>query len=182
MTFTDMDYLRQVEFLANRLVATAYDEGWEVLEPSADAGPVALALREIAMVLQHFHFDGDGCLDDESRLRDVAGVLVLRPEAMPPTADYTYEQVCAGLYLKPQPGGWAIWNTWTRSRKRCALVLNDPHTTEGLLLAWEHGRAIWPAEPLKGQVARVVSGWVGPMVWHPHHAERIILGPAGSGA
>jgi hypothetical protein len=51
-------------------------------------------------------------------------------------------------------------------------LLADVAATEGLLRNWEIGRAVWPGEPLDAQVARVVDGWIRPMILHPRYAAK----------
>lgn len=60
---TDDDYLRRVEVLAHQIVERAADEAWHRLDAEPpDATPLQRAVNELARVLRHVHFDGDGCL------------------------------------------------------------------------------------------------------------------------
>jgi hypothetical protein len=56
-------YLRAIEVRARRIVECAGEEGW--LSDEGDAGdktPSQRAVNDLAGILLHYHFDGDGCL------------------------------------------------------------------------------------------------------------------------
>jgi hypothetical protein len=171
---TEPHYLREIERLAHRVTVAAADEGWlSALPDPPDATPLRRGVNALARALRAYHFDGDGCLDEEDRPRvRLAGATLLKPGRMPAGIDDDYEQVCARLGVEPRPEGWALWNTWDDGVGRVTMVVTAVETTEGLFLNWSNGRAVDPLTPLPSQVALVRHGWIGPMTFSPratHH-------------
>ena len=64
---SDESYLKHVEGLANVVCDAAFDEGWLTYLPD-DAGqsPLQQAINELARNLRHVHYEGDGCLDENT--------------------------------------------------------------------------------------------------------------------
>jgi hypothetical protein len=61
----EIRYLRAVELRAREIVERANDEGWLSYAPDPDdATSLRRAVSQLAGILRHYHFDGDGCLDD----------------------------------------------------------------------------------------------------------------------
>ena len=60
----DPGYLDDIEELAGEVVAVAHDE-YDDLRGTADSGTdLQQAIVRLANGLRHYHYDGDGCLDD----------------------------------------------------------------------------------------------------------------------
>ena len=61
----DRDYFDAIETLAMHVVHRAYDEIEGFSLGSSDVGPpLQRAIAELGGRLRHYHYDGDGCLDD----------------------------------------------------------------------------------------------------------------------
>ncbi|MFF7216029.1 hypothetical protein ACFZAU_36755 [Streptomyces sp. NPDC008238] len=171
---TELDHLREVERLARAVVSAAGDESWlSYLPEPQDATALQRAVNALARSIRHYHFPGDGCVDDEDR-PDVrlVGVVILRPGAMPAEWTETYDAACARLGVEARPEGWALWNTWSDGGMPATMVVSADDTTEGLLRNWSRGRAALPVLPLPSQVALVHQGWNAPMVLSPAAAHR----------
>ncbi|GGQ30563.1 hypothetical protein [Streptosporangium pseudovulgare] len=177
MSRTDLsetEYLRHIEHLARAIVDAADGEGWLVLTGVSDeATPLRRAVIEMARQLRHHHFDGDGCLDGELPPMKLAGVVILRPHAVPAGMEESYTEICARLGVEAQPEGWAIWNAWARDGQPVSIVLADSSGTEGLLTNWAHGIEVYPVTPLPAQVVLTRQGWVTPMTLSPASARRL---------
>jgi hypothetical protein len=171
---TEPDYLREIERLAHRVSVAAADEGWlSPLTDPPDATPLQRGVNALARALRAYHFEGDGCVDEEDRPTvRLAGATVLRPGRMPAGIDDDYEEVCARLGVEPRPEGWALWNTWGDGAGQVTMVVTAVETTEGLFLNWSHGRAVDPVTPLPSQIALIRHGWIGPMTFSPRAATR----------
>lgn len=60
----DLEYLNQIEALANAVCDCASDEGWLTFLPEdQDQTPLQQAINELARNLRITHTDDDGCLD-----------------------------------------------------------------------------------------------------------------------
>jgi hypothetical protein len=167
---SEADYLREVEARCRAVIAAAAREGWlSYGDVVGEETSVQRAVNELARTLRHYHYQGDGCLDEEAdrpRVR-LAGVVLLRPAAMPFGMDGDYETVCQRLNVEPRPEGWAVWNTWSEQGLAVSLVLTDLDGTKGLLANWARGIVTYPVTPLPTQVAQVHQGWVEPMTVSP---------------
>ncbi|MFC7220759.1 hypothetical protein ACFQLX_21740 [Streptomyces polyrhachis] len=174
---SDLDYLREIERLANRVGVEASNEGWlSFEEDSEEATPLQRSVNALARTLRSYHFKGDGCLGEDRPLVRLIGATVLKPKAMPFGMEETYEEACARIGVEPRPEGWALWNTWDDGNLKVTMVVSAVETTEGLFKAWANGRALDPASPLPSQIALVRRGWIGPMVFSPRAVGRMALG------
>lgn len=64
---SDIEYLRAIEALANRVRDEAMVKGWlSYLPDPPTATPLQRAVNELARTLRHVHQPDDGCLDKES--------------------------------------------------------------------------------------------------------------------
>ncbi|GAA4180398.1 hypothetical protein GCM10022252_03180 [Streptosporangium oxazolinicum] len=170
---SDIEYLRHIEHLAREIVNTADNEGWLTLATISDeATPLQRAVIETARRLRHHHFDGDGCLDEDLPLMKLAGVVILRPDALPVGMEESYSEICARLDVEARPEGWAIWNTWAKDGQSISIVLIDSSGTEGLLMNWAQGIEVYPVTPLPAQVVLTRQGWVTPMPLSPASARK----------
>lgn len=168
---TDDEYLRQIEILAREVVDAASSEGWLSYQPDpAEATPLQKAVNELARRIRHWHFQGDGCVDD-SPLLHLAGANLFRPDD-----DYYYAWGCARLGISERPEGWALWFTWDDKSRPSTLVTTALETTKALLENWARGIDVHPAQLSKSQIAAVHSGWIGPRVLSPSHADTRGLG------
>lgn len=174
----DPDYLRRVESCARELILEAVKEERQIYFEDPQATAFERALLDLARAVQDWeHFTGDGCLADDPEPLPLAGIVVLKPQAMPPTARFSYESACGGLGVEARAEGWAVWNVWDRKVKyRYALVLSDFTVTEAVLRNWADGIAVQPGEPLRHHIARRVDGWVRPMIHFPRLAEAGLRG------
>ncbi|MGW0185695.1 hypothetical protein ACWDV7_08100 [Streptomyces sp. NPDC003362] len=173
---SDLDYLREIERLANRVKAQAASEGWlSYGEDPDDATPLRRSVNALARALRHYHFEGDGCLEEVRPLVRLVGASVLKPGAMPAGVEEEYEEVCARLGVEPRPEGWALWNTWSDGELKVTMVVSAVETTEGLFQNWSRGRALDPVTPLPSQVVLVRHGWIGPMTFSPRGVSRLGL-------
>ncbi|MER6677350.1 hypothetical protein [Streptomyces sp. NPDC000983] len=166
---TELEYLREIERLAHRVGAAASAEGRVRLdEDPEDATPLQRRLNALARVLHHYHFEGDGCLEEGRATVPLFGAAVLRPGG---TEDYA--GACARFGVEARPEGWALWHTWGESELKVTMVVSAVDTTEGLFQNWSHGREADPVAPLPSQVALVHLGWAGPMTLSPRGARRL---------
>ncbi|MGX1135530.1 hypothetical protein RKD49_007720 [Streptomyces glaucescens] len=173
---SDLDYLREIERLANRVKVRAVDEGWlSYEEDPEDATPLQRSVNALARALRHYHFEGDGCLEEDRPLVRLVGASVLKPGAMPAGVGEGYEEVCARIGVEPRPEGWALWNTWSDGELKVTMVVSAVETTEGLFRNWSCGRALDPVTPLPSQIALVRHGWIGPMTFSPRGVGRMGL-------
>ncbi|QKW39374.1 hypothetical protein HUT06_39515 [Actinomadura sp. NAK00032] len=167
---SEAEYLREVEARSRAVVNEAADEGWlAYYEEVEETNGLRRAVNELARTLRHYHYQGDGCLDEETdrpRMR-LAGVVLLRPAAMPFGMDDDYETACRRLNVDPRPEGWAVWNTWSRQGHPVLLVMTDLDGTEGLLINWAKGISTYPVTPVPSQIAQVHEGWAAPMTVSP---------------
>ena len=167
---SESEYLREIEARSRAVVTEAFDEGWVAYDAEVEeTNPLRRAVNELARTLCSYHYQGDGCLDEEAdrpRMR-LAGVIMLRPAAMPFGMDDDYETACQRLNVDPRPEGWAIWNTWSEQGLPVALVMTDIDGTEGLLINWAKGIATYPVTPVPSQIAQVIQYWIAPMTVSP---------------
>ncbi|MFI6598680.1 hypothetical protein ACIBHX_20675 [Nonomuraea sp. NPDC050536] len=163
------DYLRRVELLARDVVDRAADEGWlSYRSDSSDAAtPLQRVVNELARTLLHYHFEGDGCME-ESRLYRIGAAGIIRPDA----GHGSYDELCGSLGVEARPEGWALWHAWDDEQEPHTLVTTCITTTEGLLSNWARGISVLPALPDRAQVIAVVRGWVGPATLSPDHAAQ----------
>ncbi|MFF8833238.1 hypothetical protein [Streptomyces sp. NPDC015131] len=174
---SDLDYLREIERLAHRVTVQASNEGWLSFHGDPDeATPLQRSVHALARTLRYYHFDGDGCLDEDRPLIRLVGASVVKPGALPAGVVETYEDVCARLGVEPRPEGWALWNTWSDGDVKVTMVVSAVETTEGLFENWARGRALDPVSPLPSQIALVRVGWIGPITFSPRGVERTGLG------
>lgn len=162
---SEPEYLRHVEHLARKVVAMAKEEGWlSHGDDPAELTPLQQVISQLDDQIRHHHFAGDGCVDDsELPLMKLAGIVVLRPEAMPAGMAGTYDEICARLGVDARPEGWAIWNTWAADGQPVSIVMVDLEGTEGVLMNWTRGIEVYPVTPLPAQVVLARQGWVTPM-------------------
>lgn len=167
---SEFEYLREVEARSRAVVDEAADEGWlAYFEEVEETNPLRSAVNELARTLRHYHYQGDGCLDEEAdrpRMR-LVGVVLLRPKAMPFDMDDDYETACRRLNVDPRPEGWAVWNTWSKQGLPVSLVMTDLDGTEGLLINWAQGMSTYPVTPVPSQIVQVHQGWTAPMTVSP---------------
>ncbi|MFE5887349.1 hypothetical protein [Streptomyces sp. NPDC056468] len=174
---SDQDYLREIERLAGRVRAAASDEGWlSYLEDPPGSTPLQRSVNALARALRHYHFSGDGCLEEDRPTVPLVGATVLKPGIMPAGVEETYEEVCGRIGVEPRPEGWALWNTWSDGDLKVTMVVAAVETTEGLFANWSRGRPVDPVTPLPSQVALIRHGWIGPMTFSPRGAVRTGLG------
>ncbi|MFF3445438.1 hypothetical protein [Streptosporangium sp. NPDC002721] len=180
--FSDIEYLRHIEHLAREIVNAADNEGWLTLITTSDeATPLRRAVTETARHLRHHHFDGDGCLDEDLPLMKLAGVVILRPHALPVGMEESYSEICDRLDIGARPEGWAIWNAWAKDGQPISIVLVDSSGTEGLLTNWTQGIEVYPITPLPAQVILTRQGWITPMTLSPASARELeATRPSGS--
>ncbi|MEV6194860.1 hypothetical protein AB0M19_20975 [Streptomyces sp. NPDC051920] len=175
---SEFDHLREIERLAQAVTNAAAAEGWlSFASGSEEATSLQRAVNQLARGLRHYHFPGDGCLDEEEDRPTVklAGVVVLRPSAMPAGMEETYQEACARLGVEPRPEGWALWNTWSEDGVRVTMIVSAVDTTEGLLANWARGRAAYPVTPVPSQIVQIHQGWSGPMIFSPFGAKKLGL-------
>ncbi|MBB5075965.1 hypothetical protein [Nonomuraea endophytica] len=170
----DWDYLRRLELLSRELITRALDEGWLSYAPDPDeATPLQRTINEIARSVRHYHFEGDGCLDERPILA-LGGAALITREPQPGV----YEPLCQSLGVDPRPEGWALWHTWDDRRRAHTLVTTRLATTQAMLANWSRGIATHPEAPNREHIAAVVRGWTGPIVLSPDHARNLDLGGA----
>ncbi|MFF7129777.1 hypothetical protein [Streptomyces sp. NPDC008240] len=93
---SDLDYLREIEHLANRVKLEASSEGWlSYQEDPEGATALQRSVNALARALRHYHFDGDGCLEEDRPLVRLMGASVLKPGCMPAGVEEGYDEVCA---------------------------------------------------------------------------------------
>ncbi|WP_155884523.1 hypothetical protein [Actinomadura flavalba] len=171
----EWDYLRGLELLARELVARADDEGWLSYEPGPDdATPLQRTISKIAKSARHYHFEGDGCLDEDRPFISLGGAALIRPESL---LGPIYEQLCQLLGVAPRSEGWALWYSWDNRQRAHTLVTNRIATTEGLLENWSRGISTNPTAPDPAHITAVVRGWRGPVILSPDHARVLDLPP-----
>ncbi|MCX4966369.1 hypothetical protein OHA98_16300 [Streptomyces sp. NBC_00654] len=155
----------------------ASNEGWLSFQADPDeATPLQRSVKVLARALRHYHFAGDGCLDEDRPLVRLVGASVLKPMIMPAGVEEAYEEVCARIGVGPRPEGWALWNTWSDGDLKVTIVVSAVETTEELFENWSRGRALDPVSPLPSQIALVRQGWIGPMTFSPRGVSRAGLG------
>jgi len=170
---SDQDYLREIERLAYRVTVEASNEDWLSFEPDPESvTPLQRSVNALARVLRSYHFDGDGCVEEDRPLVRLIGATVLKPGAMPAGVDDDYEDACIRIGVEARPEGWALWNTWDEGGIQVTMVVSAVETTQGLLENWSRGRALDPVTPLPSQVALVRRGWIGPMTFSPRGVSR----------
>ncbi|MEU3980564.1 hypothetical protein AB0F77_10710 [Streptomyces sp. NPDC026672] len=168
-----LDYLREIERLAHRVRTEASIEEWlSYDEDPEDATPLQRSVNALARALRHYHFEGDGCVEEDRPLVRLVGASVLRPGSMPVGVEEGYEEVCARIGVEPRPEGWALWNTWGDGKLKVTMVVTAVETTEGLFRNWALGRALDPVSPLPSQIALVRHGWIGPMTFSPRSVSK----------
>ncbi|WP_326718324.1 hypothetical protein OHT59_01525 [Streptomyces sp. NBC_00243] len=174
---SELDYLREIERLANRVTVEASNEGWLSFQADPeDSTPLQRSVNALARTLRSYHFEGDGCTEEDRPLVRLVGASVLKPEVMPAGVEEGYEEVCARIGVEPRSAGWALWNTWSDGKLKVTMVVSAVETTEGLLENWSRGRTIDPVSPLPSQIALVRQGWIGPMTFSPRGVSRTGLG------
>ncbi|MFJ9867511.1 hypothetical protein [Streptomyces sp. NPDC101165] len=174
---SDLDYLREIERLAYRVKLAASSEGWlSYQEDPEGATELQRSVNALARVLCHYHFDGDGCIEEDRPLVRLVGASVLKPGSMPAGVEEGYEEACARIGVEPRPEGWALWNTWSDGELQVTMVVSAVETTEGLFENWSRGRALDPVSPLPSQIALICRGWIGPMTFSPRGVSRTGLG------
>lgn len=161
---SELDYLREIERLAYRVVVEASGED--------HPPPFRTDLDALSRTLRSYHFKGDGCTEPDRPLQRLIGACVFKPGVMPAGTDEGYEQMCARLGVEPRPQGWALWNTWAEGDLRVTMVVTAVETTEGLFANWSRGRNFDPVTPLPSQVALVHQGWIGPVTFSPRGVGR----------
>lgn len=174
----DPDYLRRVESCARELILEAVKEARQIYLDDLHATAFDRALVDLARAVEDWeHFTGDGCLTGDPPGLPLAGIVVLKPQAMPPTARFTYESACGGLGVEPRAEGWAVWNVWDRKvAYRYALVLSDFTVTHAVLRNWAAGVAVQPGEPFRHHIVQRVEGWIRPMIHFPRLAGKELQG------
>jgi hypothetical protein len=177
---SEPEYLRHIEHLAREIVNAANAEGWLTYADDPDeATPLQRMVNETARQLRHYHFDGDGCLEEERPFLRLAGVVLLRPDAVPLGMAGSYSEICARLGVQVRPEGWAIWNAWAEDGQSLSIVLADSDGTEGLLMNWARGIEVYPLALLPAQVVLTRQGWLTPMTLSPLSARRLgVIQPA----
>ncbi|MFF0690773.1 hypothetical protein ACFYUG_32235 [Streptomyces albogriseolus] len=94
---SNLDYLREIERLANRVSVEASNEGWLSFQADPDeATPLQRSVNVLARALRHYHFEGDGCLEEDRPLVRLVGASVLKPGAMPVGVEEAYEEYVHG--------------------------------------------------------------------------------------
>ncbi|MFD8704236.1 hypothetical protein ACFV1W_16690 [Kitasatospora sp. NPDC059648] len=170
---SDLDYLREIERLAYRVTVEASDEDWFSYAPDPeDATPLQRSVNALARVVRSYHFEGDGCVEEDRPLVRLVGATVFKPGAMPVGIAEDFEEACAVLGVEARPEGWALWNTWDEQGQQVTMVVSAVETTQGLFENWSRGRALDPVTPLPSQVALVRRGWIGPMTFSPRGVSR----------
>ncbi|MFD9944877.1 hypothetical protein ACFWYW_39425 [Nonomuraea sp. NPDC059023] len=168
----EWDYLRCLELLARELVAQANEEGWLSYEPDPDgATSLQRTINKIARSVRHYHFEGDGCLEDQPTM-SLGGAALITPEL----TTNGYNQLCQRLGVAARPEGWALWHTWDNEQRAHTLVTTRLATTHGMLANWSRGISTYPAAPDRAHIAAVVRGWTGPVILSPDHARDLGLG------
>ncbi|WP_106402666.1 hypothetical protein [Actinocorallia populi] len=172
---SELDYLREIERLAKAVTSAAAGEDWYADDDVAE-GPLQRSVNALGRALLQYHFPLDGCVEEEDLpLVELAGVSIIRPEAMPMGMTGTYEQACARLGVEARPEGWSLWNTWGEGNLRVTMVVSAVDTTEGLLMNWAKGRKLLPVMPLPSQIAQVHEGWSGSPTFSPHGKKKLGL-------
>ncbi|WP_433436992.1 hypothetical protein [Nonomuraea sp. CA-141351] len=171
---SETEYLRHIELLARDVVHAANEEGWLTHDRVATpATALHRAVNELARQIHHYHFSGDGCLEDDPPPMQLAGIVLLRPKTIPPDMEGTYEEICTRLGIPPAADGWAVWNAWANDRQPICVILADTDRTEGILTNWAHGIEIYPPAPLPAQVVLTRQGWLTPMTLSPLSVRKL---------
>ncbi|GIE92105.1 hypothetical protein [Actinoplanes regularis] len=172
----EQDYLRQIELLARDVVAAAQKEGWQTYGTDpADATAMQRSVNELARLLRHRHFEGDGCVEPDRRTLPLGGAALFEPGETQSRQD-SYRVGCARLGVDPRAEGWALWHTWDDQQRAHTMVTTALETTRGLLDNWAQGHDVHPSQPRRSQIRAVVRGWVGPITLSPGHAGTQGLG------
>lgn len=172
---SEQDYLRHIELLAVDVVQAALEEGWPVYGPDpTEATPLQRAVNQLACHIRHWHFEGDGCVDDGRPLLHLGGAALISPGRTEPEQD-GYRAGCARLGVEARAEGWALWYSWDEKARAHTMVTTALGTTQALLDNWSRGRDVHPAQPLRAQIAAVARGWLGPVILSPSHATRVGL-------
>jgi hypothetical protein len=172
---SEPEYFRQIEQLA-RDVVNATGDDWPLYEEEPDHTPLQRAMGRLARAIRRYHYELDGCIEERDRPEvKLAGVMVIRPEAMPLGMDDTYEQVCEELGVEPRPEGWALWNTWDKDGRPTTMVVTHVATTERLVVNWSHRIEMYPVTPMPAQIVMVRQGWAQPMTFSPLGTRHIGL-------
>jgi hypothetical protein len=117
----ELEYLRQVELLAQDVFNLALDEEWFAFGPDPDdATPLQRAINALARQLRVYHFDDDGCVDPDVPTVNLAGALLVSPTTIPNAK--RYKEICTRLGVEPTPLGWALWQTWDERGRAITLV------------------------------------------------------------
>ncbi|MER7767201.1 hypothetical protein [Kitasatospora sp. NPDC096140] len=170
---SELDYLREIERLAHRVTVEASNEDWLSFAPDPDdATSLQRSVNALARVLRSYHFEGDGCTEQDRPLVRLVGATVLKPGVMPAGMDEDYEEECARIGVDARPEGWALWNTWDDGGLQVTMVVSAVDTTQGLFENWSRGRALDPVTPLPSQIALVRRGWIGPMTFSPRGVSK----------
>ncbi len=173
----ELDHLREIERLAHRVTVEASGEDWLSYQPDpADATPLQCSINALARAVRSYHFEGDGCVDEDRPLIPLVGAAVLKPGAVPPGMAEDYAEACALLGVEARPEGWALWSTWDDGGHRVTMVVTAVDTTYGLFRNWSRGRESDPVTPLPSQIGQVRKGWIGPLTFSPRGVERTGLG------
>ncbi|MFC9978154.1 hypothetical protein ACFVH6_45345 [Spirillospora sp. NPDC127200] len=171
----ERDYLRRLELLARDLVSQAHDEGWLSYERDHDdATPLQRTINEIARSVRHYHFEGDGCLEERPSV-GLGGAALIKPKTSADDVSDEYQELCERLGVAPRLQGWALWHTWDNKQRAHTIVTTCLTTTRGMLANWSRGISSYPARPDRTQIAAVTRGWIGPIIVSPNHAKDLGL-------
>ena len=139
----EVDYLRQVELLALDVVDRAHDDGTLTYGPDrANETPLQAAVRALADGLRHYHFPGDGCVE-EHPLLPLSGIVVIGPDSMPLHWDVEYADVCQRLGIPLRNEGWALWHAWDGKGRPITVVTSNLATRR---VSYRAGR--WATRPI----------------------------------
>ncbi|MER6186598.1 hypothetical protein [Streptomyces sp. NPDC001652] len=66
---SELDYLREIERLANRVKVEASNEGWLSFQADPEEStPLQRSVNALARTLRSCHFEGDGCTEENRPL------------------------------------------------------------------------------------------------------------------
>jgi hypothetical protein len=168
---SELDYLREVERLARDVVTAAGNEGWLDTPDGGEAGPrIQRAIEALSRRLHHWHYPGDGCLEDRPTVR-LAGAGLLTPTRL--ADEDAYAQACQRLGVEARQEGWGLWHTWAENDRPVTMVVTCVDTTQGVLANWARGIKTDPVSPLPAQIALVHTGWTQPMILSPRSTRRL---------